>query len=603
MRYFLSVLFFLSVTCLQAQEVNVTVNCPRVVRVGEPFQLDVEVNAQCSQPKFSEMSAFKVVGNRGTQQGFQSYHSGGRRVNTASMTFSYFVQATQEGTQEIGPVEVTVDKKTYQSAPVTVQVVAGNASTQDPASSGSTSAQSGNAQVQAVDREVFLEVLTDRKQVYQGEYIMATLKIFSKLGISSINDVRFPTFEGFFKQDIETPPLHSLERETINGEVYGTGVLRKFMLFPQKSGTLIINPCTMEVGVQQHVQSRSRGWVDDFFGGGVQTIPREIASRSVNITVLPLPEGKPTSFTGGVGQLKFDVTVDKTEIKANEPITLKVTISGTGNMKFVDAPRINFPPDFEIYDPKISTNLNGTTVSGSKTFEYLVIPRHEGSYKIPAIEFSYFDPQAKQYKTLRSDEYAVAVARGDEQPGTTVISGVTREDVKYLGKDIRYLKSGKTKLRQEGDNFFGTWKFWLWFLVPSIAFIVIVYLRRKYIRKYADTALMKNKKANRYASKRLKRAQGFMSKGQKEQFYEELSRALWGYLSDKLNIPVSELSKDNAKLMMEQHQVATDLIDAFTGVIDDCEFARYAPSAATSDINTLYNRAVEVINKIQKAMQ
>jgi hypothetical protein len=192
---------------------------------------------------------------------------------------------------------------------------------------------------------------------------------------------------------------------------------------------------------------------------------------------------KPASFSGGVGQMKFEATVDKTEVKANDPVTLKVTVSGNGNMKFVDAPRINFPPDFEVYDPKVSTKLNATATSGSKTFEYLIIPRHGGTYKIPAIEFSYFDPQARQYKTLHTDEYTLTVERGEEQPGTTVVSGVTREDVKYLGKDVRYIKTGKMKLREVGDNFFGTWKFWLWYLVSLMAFAVIVYLRRKYMRE------------------------------------------------------------------------------------------------------------------------
>jgi len=320
----------------------------------------------------------------------------------------------------------------------------------------------------------------------------------------------------------------------------------------------------------------------------------------VNITVLPLPEGRPASFSGGVGQMKFEAVIDKTEMKANNPVTLKVTVSGNGNMRFVDAPRINFPPDFEVYDPKITTNLNATTTSGSKTFEYLIIPRHGGTYKIPAIEFSYFDPQARQYKTLHSNEYTLTVERGDDQPGATVISGISREDVKFLGKDVRYIKTGEMKLRQVGENFFGTWKFWLWYLVPLTVFAMIVYLRRKYIRKYANVAMVKNRKANRYAAKRLKRARKYMDSGQKEQFYEELSRALWGYLGDKLNIPVAELSKDNARAAMEQRRVDAALADEFTCVIDDCEFARYAPAAAGMEMNALYGQAVEVINKMQK---
>jgi len=317
----------------------------------------------------------------------------------------------------------------------------------------------------------------------------------------------------------------------------------------------------------------------------------------VNITVLPLPEGKPASFSGGVGQMKFEATVDRTEVKANDPVTLKVTVSGNGNMRFVDEPRVNFPPDFEVYDPKISTKLNTTTTSGSKTFEYLIIPRHGGTYKIPAIEFSYFDPQAKQYKTLFTDEYTLTVERSDEQPGMTVIGGVTREDIRHLGRDINYIKTGEIKLYRADENFFGTWKFWLCYLAPLTVFVAIVYLRRNYIRKNADVAMVRNRRASRHAAKRLKRARKFMEKGQKEQFYEELSRALWGYLGDKLNIPVAELSRDNAKELMEQRQVDVALTEEIISVIDDCEFARYAPVVAGMEMETVYKRAVACLNK------
>ena len=603
MKYFLSILFIISTAVLQSQDVRVTVECPRIVRVGEPFQMAVQVNADATNPKLPEMSAFTVLSNRGRSSSSSVSIVNGQVSRSMQVTFNYIVQANVEGTQEIGPVEVTADRKTYQSAPVTVQVVAGNATAQPQQGAGTgPGAQSNNSQSPTDDREVFVEVLTDRRQVYQGEYLTATVKLFSRLQVSTINNIEFPTFDGFFKQELETPPITQLNREQHNGVEYLTGVLRNYVLFPQRSGTLTISPSKMEVGINQRVQSRTRSLFDDLFGGSVQTIPREATSRPVNITVLPLPEGRPASFSGGVGQMRFEATINKTEVKANDPVTMKVTVSGNGNMRFVDAPRINFPPDFEVYDPKISTNLNALTTAGSKTFEYLIIPRHGGTYKIPAIEFSYFDPQARQYKTLHSDEYTLTVERSEEQPGN-VISGITREDVKFLGKDIRYIKTGKMNLHQAGEHFFGTWMFWMWYFVPLVVFTVIVYLRRKYIRKYANVALVKNRKANRYAAKRLKKARTFMNSGQKEQFYEELSRALWGYLGDKLSIPVAELSKDNARAAMEQHRVDVALNEEFTSVIDDCEFARYAPVAAGVEMNTLYGRAVEVINKMQRAIQ
>jgi hypothetical protein len=573
-----------------------------VVRVGEPFQLSVQLNANSAAPKLPELPAFSVLQGPGKSQSSQVSIINGKMTQSIAVSFNYILQANQEGTHDIPPIEVVVDKKNYQSQPVRVQVLAGTPSTSAPAQQGENVAQADNTQVKTDNREIFVSVLPNQTKIYQGEHLTANLKLFSQLDISSIDNLKFPSFDGFYKQEVETPPLRNLTRENVNGQVYGTGVLRQFVLFPQKSGTLTISPCTMDVGIAQQVQRRSRGFFDDIFGNSVQIVPRGLQSRPVEITVLPLPEGKPASFTGGVGQMKLDVSVDKMEVKANNPVVLKVVISGAGNIKFTDAPRINFPPDFEIYDPKINTNLNATITAGSKTFEYLIIPRHGGNYKLPAIEFSYFDPQAKQYKTLRSNEYLLAVEKGDEQSDATIIGGVTREEVKLLGeRDIRYIKSGRIILRKADDNFFGTWPFRMFYLVSLLAFAVIVYFRRKYIRKYADAASVKNRRASRYAAKRLKQAHSYMTAGQTAAMYEELSRALWGYLGDKLNIPASELSKENGKLMMEQRQVAAAIADEFIAVIDDCEFARYAPAAEGADMKTLYDRAAEVINKLKIA--
>jgi hypothetical protein len=596
MRRLLSLFFIFITAWLSAQDVSVTVDCPRVVVVGETFRLDVAVNAQSSQPKFSDMPTFKILRNMGTSQGFQSYMSGGKMVSSVSVTYSYAVQATAEGTHEIPPVEVTSDGKTYRSNPVQVQVVSTTAQAKQQTQQGAIppQAESGE-QANTESRDLFASVLPDRTKLYQGEYLNATLKIYSKLNLSSINNLKLSSFDGFYKQDVPTPQLHSLTRENINGEVYGTGVLGQFVLFPQKSGTLVISPATMEVGVTQQVRSRSM--FDDFWGGSVQVVPRQISTREVHITVLPLPEGKPASFINAVGQFKFTIAANKTEVKANDAVTLKLVISGTGNIKFADAPRINFPPDFETYDPKITVNLNEAATAGSKTYEFLIVPRHEGVYKLPAVAFSWFDPQEKRYKTISSDEIILNVDKGND-PADAVMSGVTQEDVKFLGQDVRYIKP-VVQLRRTGDLFFGSCRFLLWYALPTLLFVSIVYFRRKYIRKYADTAMMKNRRASRHAARRLKRARTCIAAGQPAQMYEELARALWGYLSDKLNIPPADLSKDNGKIAMQQHNVPESVADEFIAVINDCEYARYAPSAGSADMKTLYERAAEVIHKIE----
>jgi hypothetical protein len=587
---------------LHAQDVLVTVNCPRIVQVGEPFQLDVVINAKASQPEFSAMTAFKVLQSMGMQQGFQSQLSGGKMVTSVSVTYSYAVEAVQEGTQEFPPVEATVNKQKYRSSPVQMQVLPKGASSPAAQPPAGTPPPADNAQVPTGNREVFVNVIPSRTRLYQGEYLTVSLKLFSKVNISNLNNLKAPGFEGFYKQELDTPPLRNLVRETINGETYGTGILQQFTLFPQKNGTLTISPCSMEVGIVQRVQTRSGSIWDDFFGNTTQTVPREIKSDPVNITVMPLPEGKPASFGNGVGQMKMDVTVDKTSLKANDPVTMKVTVSGTGNIKFVDAPRINFPPDFEVWDPKVNTHLNAAATAGSKTFEYVIVPRHGGHYKLPAVEFSYFDPQARQYKTVRSEEFVMTVEKGDEQYDAGGGGRVTREGIRFLGEDIRYIRQNNVKWRKAGEYFFGTLPFALWYVISLLTFAVFVYARRKYIRKYADAAFVKNKRANRYASKRLKQARIFMDSGQQTRMYEELSKALWGYLSDKLNIPIADLSKETGKQAMREHQVDETLTDEFIHVMDDCEFARYAPSAENADMKTLYDRATGIINKIQKTI-
>ncbi|MDR0715000.1 MAG: BatD family protein [Bacteroidales bacterium] len=595
-------LIFLSL-CIYGQDVHVTVNCPRIVQAGEPFQLDVVINAKASQPEFPEMEAFNILYTMQLKQGSQTHLSGGKMVRSVSFTYSYAVEAVQEGTQEFPPVEVTVGKQKYSSSAVQIQVIAKGASSssaQPP--SGEKPSLPDNSQIPTDHSEVFVSIIPSRTKLYQGEYITATLKLFSKVNISNLNSLKAPGFEGFYKQELEVPPLRNLVKETVNGETYGTGVLQQFVLFPQKSGTLTISPCSLEAGVVQRVQTNNRSIWDDIFGSATQTVAREIKSRPVNITVMPLPEGKPASFGNGVGQMKMNVAADKTTLKANDPVTLKIVISGTGNLKFVDAPRINFPPDFEVWEPKVNVNLNAATTTGSKTFEYVLVPRHDGNYKLPAAEFSYFDPQAGQYKTLRSEEIVITVEKGNEQFGADATGRVTREGVKLLGNDIRYIRQNSGKWRKAGEYFFGTAPFILWYVIPLLAFSIFVYARRKYIRKYADAAFVKNKRANRYASRRLKQARLFLNGGKQARMYEELSKALWGYLSDKLNIPVADLSKETGKQMLRQRQVNETLINEFIDVIDDCEFARYAPPEENADMKTLYDRAAEAINKMQKTI-
>jgi hypothetical protein len=486
--------------------------------------------------------------------------------------------------------------------------VASASAASNPGSGGSSNAQPGNqnkSQTEQVstDGNIFIRIFADKKNVMQGEYLTVTVKLYSKLNITSIDNVEFPTFEGFFKQDIETPPIRSLERENVNGEIYGTGVLKKFILIPQKNGELKINPMTLDCNVQQQV--RSRGVFDDFFGPSVQTVPVKLKSKPVTINVKPLPANTPESFNGAVGKFTFDAKLDKKKVKTNDAITLKINISGNGNIKLIDAPKINFPPDFDTYDPKVTLNTSATNggVSGSKIFEYLLIPRNPGEFNISPVAFTYFDVASNQYKTLSSGEFDITVEKGAETQATSVVSGLAKEDVKFIGKDILFIKTNNFSLSKINTFFFGSIWFYLIYIVGIILFAVVVWMRRRIIRQNANVAFVRNRMADKFASKRLKQANIHLKANAKEQFYEEVLKAIWGYLSDKLNISLSELSRDTARDILEKRNVDEQTVQLFIQIVDNCEYARYAPASSEITLHEDYDKAIELITKLQQKLR
>lgn len=589
---------------LLAQNVQVTAQAPNVVEVGEQFQIDFTVNAEPSNFIVPEMRDFRLLYGPSTSQSSSTQIINGKASSTFAYTYSYYFQASKAGKYLIGSAEATVGGKKYKSNPINIEVVNNGAASKQSQQSGQPATTQSSPQPEQVSDggNVFVRVLVDKKSVYQGEYLTATIKIYSKYSISAVGNADLAD-AGFFKQEVAIPQPH-MERENVNGQIYGTAVLKKYILIPQKSGSLTLQPMTLECNVQQPVQSRSRGIFDDFFGPSVQNVPLKLKSKPITISVKSLPGGAPASFNGAVGKFTFDTKVDKKALKTNEAVTLKVTVNGTGNIKLIDAPKVNFPPDFDTYDPKIALNTTDANggITGSKTFEYLLIPRNPGTFKIAPLVFTYFDVVANQYKTLTSSELTFDVEKGSDNQSANMITSQSKEDVKFIGKDIRFIKTNDSRLAKVNEYFFGSSLFYAIYIIVFLVFIGTIWFRRRTIKQNANIAYVRNRRADKYAAKRFKLAKTYLVANQKEQFYDEVLKAIWGYLSDKANIPLSELSRDAALELLRNRGVDDELITKFTALLDNCEFARYAPSGASS-MQDDYNNAVDLITKLQQKIK
>jgi hypothetical protein len=607
---FLILLLLSSYLLIWADNVQFNASAPRVVEVGEQFEITYTISAQPSGFRPPEFKGLSLLGGPSQSSSSSVQFINGKVTQSTTISYSYYFSASKPGTYTFEPAKATVDGKTYLSNGITIEVAGTSRQGNNQQQGQAQNQQQGNNVNQEVVAEagnddIFVRVIVDRTSLYQGEHLVATIKLFSRLNISSIDKVEYPSFNGFFRQDIETPPLHQLEKEVVNGQVYGTGVIQKMVLMPQKSGELIIDQFSLQAVVQIAVRGRSRSVWDDFWGPQVKETRKKVESKAIKINVKPLPGNAPATFNGAVGNYSFKAVLDKQNVKTNDAINLKATISGNGNLKMIEPFDIKFPSDFETYDPKINVNTQTSAngVSGSKTFEYLIIPRHSGNFKIAPVEFSWFDTQSKQYKTLSSGDFIINVEKSGDESQTTVVTGVDKEDVKFLGKDIQFIKTQQPLFNNKGQYFFGSLNFWLFYIISSILFALSVILWRKRIKANANIVAVKNKKANKVAQKRLKDAHLYMKENKSEEFYEYILKALWGYMSDKLAIPLSELSRESVLSETSQRNIDSEMINKFMSILDTCEFARFAPSSGTSQMESLFKDAIDVISKIEQKVR
>jgi hypothetical protein len=579
-----------------ADKVVFTMEAPQVVELGEQFRLAFSVNANGQNLKLPNLSDFDVLMGPSTSQSTSFQIINGVSSQSVSYSYLYVLRAKKEGRFTINPGSITVDGTEYTSNSQSIEVVKGSAK---PSTGGVDEPTSTPGTVSKKD--LFVRMNLDRRSLYKGEHLTATIKIYSKVNLNGFEDISIPNFEGFWSQDIQLPQQISLQRETYNGEIYNVGTLKKTLLFPQQTGNITIGPVKIDCIVQQRVK-RSQSMFDDFFDS-FANVKATITSDPVSISVSPLPT-PPTGFSGAVGKFDIRSSITAKSVRENDAITIKLDVTGNGNIKLINPPKISFPADFEVYDPKTNSNFSSSEqgLNGNITFEYLFLPRFAGTYTIPAVNFVYFDTDSKRYVTKTTEEYQIKVAKGDGSRAQTV-NAVAKEDLKQIGSDIRYIKTSVSKLQVKGYTFFGSFAFYLLYIGGILTLLAIYLLNQKRIRENANVARMKNKKASKVALKRLKEASQHLHAGSNEKFYESITRAFWGYLSDKLTIPASELSREKASDELAKHEVTAAIIERFVQILDTCEFARFAPGGGSAKMKELFEEATEVMSVMEKEIK
>jgi hypothetical protein len=589
--------------CMKAQEVQFTASIsPNVLRMGEQFNLTYTSNQELEALDLPEIHDFELLGGPSQGHSQSVYSVNGKITTTSTWQYTYLLKAVKDGKFTIAPASVKVKNKTYRSNTVDIEVLKASeqSASQNPVNTNENATQSGSYS----DKDLFVKLILDKKEAYIGEQITATVKIYTKTNLSGIDQgFKGPDFTGFFTEPFETPPLQNLQREAVDGDIYFTGLIRKLVIIPQKTGEIIIQPFDLDVAIRHEVRRKiADPFFEDFVIPDVQEIPAKLKSKSVKVRILPLPSNAPASFKGAVGNFKVSSSVNKTITATNDPLTLKLTISGKGNIKLINEVEVKVPYDMERYDPVIKTNLD-SPLSGSKTFEYLIMPRAAGKFTIPAVEFTYFDPEAKQYRSLKTQSYLIHVEQGQGDTIMSLVPGMTKEDVKMLNQDVRFIKT--KPFRVHAINYFiarSPWYFLLYAL-SLIIFIAMLLIRTRLVRQNADIAGMRIRKADKYARKRLRKSEGLLKLGNDTAFFEELLGAIWGYLSDKLNIPVSLLSKDSAMTALQDRAVDQEMIDRLFQVTDKCEMARYARGTGDIVMDKLYREALEIISTLQQKLK
>lgn len=589
-----------------ADKVRFVAEAADVVVSGDQVRLVFTVNSQDIKDfRAPSIKGFDVLMGPSRSQQSSIQIINGKRTSNSSTAFTYILLAGSPGTYTIPAASVEVNGEKVFSNAISIKVLpqdqtSGNSGNNGGGSASSSRSQAAGSRISGND--LFITATASKTTVHEQEAILLTYKVYTVVNLRQLYG-KMPDLKGFHTQEVELPQQKTFTLEHYKGRNYNTTVWSQYVLFPQQTGKLEIPSITFDGVVAQ--QTISDDPFDAFFnGGGYVEVKKKITTPKVVINVQPLP-AKPAGFSGAVGEFKLASSINATDVKTNDAVTIKLTLSGTGNMKLIGTPEVKFPQDFEIYDPKVTDDykLTNSGLTGTKTFEYLAIPRHAGNFMIPAIEFTYFDLKSNSYKTLKTEAYNLKVAKGQGNADQVISDFTNKESVKMLGKDIRFIKLGDSSLRPKGDFFFGTVGYYLCYLIPLLLFVVFAVIYRQKALENANVAKVKTKKANKVATRRMKLAGKLLAENKKNEFYDEVLKALWGYISDKLSIPVSQLSKDNIEAELTNYGVQEALIAEFIGVLNECEYARYAPGNENEAMDKVYSASVEVISKMENSIK
>jgi hypothetical protein len=582
------------------------------VEVGEQFRVVYEVNAEGSNFTGPDFRGFSLITGPMVSTSSSIQIVNGRMDRTFTQTYTYILSAGQEGEFTIEPANVTVDGKRIASNKLAIKV--GPASSQQAggqARQPATQDQSGSLS----SKDLYLRAIPDKRTAVVGEQIIITYRIYTRVPVSSLSVTKLSSFPGFWTKNLlDNNATLQQSTQMIDGQEYVLADVRKVALFPQKTGKLTIEPMELECVAQirtQQSQQRTRDpfesfFNDPFFNRNIQNVPKTLISEAITIEVEPAPVARrPQQYNGAVGQFGFQSAIDRNEIKANEAINISFTITGSGNLELIDLPRPIFPADFEVYDPKIVSDIktSASGVSGSRKAEYLVIPRFAGNYRIEPVEFVYYDPRKKEYITLRSQTFDIMVEKGSADSGGDVVYSSAQEGIRYLGSDIRHIKLKGKKLKPAGSYFFASTLYFMLVFGSLALFIGALIWTRKQEHLQQNQSLLRNRKATKVARKRLINAEKHLKKKEQNEFYAEISQALWGYISDKFTIPRSELSFETVEIALKEKNAAEDLVEQFILTLNNCEYARFAPGDVNKKMDDLYQQGIEVITKAERSIK
>ncbi len=582
-----------------------TTNAPMQVAVGETFRIEFTLNASPDDDSFTppSLAGFDVLAGPAISQGSSIQIINGSMTKSVNYTYTYVVVASKAGTNTISSAKVEVDNKPYSTKPLPIEVVKERESTSAQGSQQGSQQSAANQGDRIAEDDVLLRTVVSRRSLFKGEPLRATIKLYSRVSIAGADNQKMPSFNGFWSQDIKGQD-REIQRETYNGKVYETQTLADYLLYPQQSGELSIDPASMTIIAQVRVKSNN---YDPFFGGGYEIINvrRSVATPKITIDVKELPAGAPASFSGAVGDFSLDCTLTPDSLEVNSSIAYTVRISGRGNLSLIQAPSVEIPSSFEQYNVKTteSINTNQYGASGYKQFEYPIIPRSEGEFKLSPTTFTYFDTSSMSYRTLEAPTFDLLVSPDKSQGGAqdeaaTVRRSLSREDVKLLGEDIRFIKIENTKFKSHTTPFILSKDYYFCLGTLIVLFVVFYFIKRRNIKESQNSILVKGKRANKVAIQRFKAANGFMKSRDERSFYKEVLSALWGYMSDKFNIPVANLTKESVRKELAKRGASQEVIGAFSEIITVCDEAQYS-QVASAQMSEVYNSALRLISDIE----